>query len=153
MEKRSDVILQLVFVTGLLLVLLMIYFTRIAPSRAGEQAAETIQDNLAMQYADLENVYQFEQEERRLLTRIELLRADYAAAVIDYRQEREKIELSEQLSSLEKRERMTALENIYPQSYFDRKMKLVEAEQSLLERLRQIKCDKFCSYEDLPDGE
>jgi hypothetical protein len=153
MEKRSDVILQLVFVTGLLLVLLMIYFTRIAPSRAGEEVAKTYQDNVAMQYADLQNVYQFEQEERRLLTRIELLRADYAAAVIDYRQEREKIELSGQLSSLEKRERMAALEKIYSQSYFDRKMELIEQEQSLLDRLRQLKCDKFCSYEDLPDAE
>ncbi len=153
MGRLLDTFLQLLFVAGIIVVVLLLYFTRIAPLRA-DNAADglTNEARAGEQYADLQTVYQFEQEERRLRTRIGLLRAEYAAAVTDYAGERKLIESSALISELEKREKLSVLQSVYPDSYFARKLELIDQEQAQLELLLSEKCKKYCLPDDLPAG-
>jgi hypothetical protein len=146
--RLGDHILQVVFVGALVLVVLTFYFSRIASLQANDQ----INNGQNIPYSDLVTVYQYEQEEKNILTQIKILKADYASAINLYQTERLKVETSLELSELEKREKLQVLENKYSKQYFSRKLDLLDESQSKLALMREAKCAKFCLYLDLPVG-
>jgi len=150
MRKSFDTFLQFVFFAGILLIFVFLYLTRIVHIRADDVNKFGSDMNVEIQYASLNTVYQFEQEEKKLITRINILKADYASSVINYANEKNKILESAVLSELEKREKLLSLESIYLNYSFERKLDLIAQENALLERLRGVKCEKFCVYRDLP---
>ena len=133
---------------GIMLVVLVIYFTRVA----NLQANVDFDNGNLLPYADFITVYQFEQEESRLNSKINMLKAEYAADLNLYRTELNRINSSENLSQLEKREKIEYLEGIYTDKYFDRKIALIDQEKAVLNTLLEVKCQRFCVYQDLPDG-
>lgn len=148
MRRNWDTTLQVVFVLGLMALAALFYLTRISNLRADDV------DRLPLDpYAVYDSVYQFEQEERRLQTVIAGRKADYASAVATFIQEKASVMRVEGLSTLEKREKMEVLEALYTENYFQRKLDLIDQEQLQLKRLLQLKCAKFCVYQDLPVGD
>ncbi len=146
MDRTKDNILQIVFVGALVAVALLFYFTRIAGLKAGDQVSSPT----VLKYETFAGVYQFEQEERKIQTRIEMLKAEYASDLIVFQSERRQIEKLKDLSDLEKREKQEILKQIYSDQYFQRKIDLIEEQLLELDSLRQAKCRKFCVYQDLP---
>lgn len=146
MERISDFTLQAIFVAGLIIIGLAIYFTRIIGLQAGDELVRGIEDP----YDSYVSVYQFEQEEKQIETAITILKADYASDLMVYTQELDEIQKSGDYSELEKREKIRVLENIYSEKFFRRKMELIEEKQTVLKVLQEAKCQKFCVYEDLP---
>ncbi len=148
MNRLGDTLLQIIFVGGLALIIITFYFTRMAGIQANDQLA----GENRTPFSGLVSVYQFEQEEQKIQTRINILKADYASDLMVYRSEKQKISQSDDLSPLEKREKTAVIEGIYSKEYFDRKIGLIDQEQAVLAELRRVKCLKYCLYEDLPDG-
>lgn len=148
MERITDFTLQAIFVAGLIIIGLAIYSTRII----GLQARVEGQGNPEGPYDNYVSVYQFEQEEKQIETAVTILKTEYASDLIVYKNELKEINASRDYSELEKREKIKVLENIYSAKYFRRKLELIEEKQAILEALREAKCQKFCVYEDLPDG-
>lgn len=146
MNKNWDLTLQFLFVVGLVLLAGAFYLTRLAPSRAGGEIDEMIDP-----YQLFSSVYQFEQEENRLETKIKVLKADYASDLSVFLSEKAQLDASQGLSQLEKREKLKVLEELYSTAYFQRKLDLIDQELRTLERLRQLKCAKYCLYQDLPN--
>lgn len=83
MERISDFTLQAIFVAGLIIIGLAIYFTRIIGLQAGDELVRGIEDP----YDSYVSVYQFEQEEKQIETAITILKADYASDLMVYTQE------------------------------------------------------------------
>jgi hypothetical protein len=148
MNRLGDTLLQIIFVGGLMLIIITFYFTRMAGLHANDQFSGQNNDP----YANLVSAYQFEQEENRILTRINILKADYASDLMVYKSEKKKLDQSNNYSTLEKREKLKVLDGLYSKEYFDRKIDLIDQEQAGLEALREAKCLKYCLYEDLPGG-
>lgn len=147
MNKSWDLTLQFLFGIGLIVLAGLFYLTRLAPLRAGDQDNQPVEP-----YAVYTSVYQFEQEERRLVTSIKVRKSDYASDLAVFIQEKLKLEQMNGLSELEKREKMKVLEDLYSAAYFQRKLDLIDQEQRQLEHLLSVKCAKFCTYQDLPGG-
>jgi|GEM_PF-4146094 len=145
MNKNWDLTLQFLFVVGLIVLAGVFYLTRLVPLRAGNRDNQPIEP-----YAVYTSVYQFEQEERRLITSIKVRKSDYASDLAVYIQEKARLDQMYGLSELEKREKMKVLEELYSAGYFQRKLDLIDQEQEQLEHLLVMKCAKFCTYQDLP---
>jgi hypothetical protein len=144
MNKSWDLTLQFLFILGLIVLTGLFYVTRLAPSRAGSE--QVITDP----YLEYTSVYQFEQEENRLLTRIKVLKADYASDLSVYLSEKADLERNAGLSELEKREKQAILDELYSNHYFQRKLESIDQENGQLEHLLEVKCSKYCVYGDLP---
>ena len=145
--RFTDSLLQIGFVTGIILVMMLIYFTRISGISANDQRLN-FSNGL---YSEFQSVYQFEQEEARIQTKIYILQAEYANDLTNFQFELNKIDLSEEMSELEKREKITVLTGIYSDLYFDRKLALIDQEKSVIEGLKKAKCQRYCVYQDLPN--
>lgn len=148
MKRFADSFLQLIFVFGVIIVIMIIYFTRISGIRANDEQ-QKVNDGA---YADFQTFYQFQQEEIRLNSKLAILKAEYAADVNVYQRELQKVQSSADLTELEKREKIELLQEIYSNSYFDRKLALIDQEKAVLEYLLDTKCQKFCVYQDLPES-
>jgi len=144
MNKSWDTILQVLFVLGLLMVGGLFYLTRLAPLQANDQNHQVVDP-----YAEFTSAFQYEQEEQRLNTQIKVLKADYASNLEVYLQEKMRINSSVS-SELEKREKLTVLESLYSQEFFQHKLDLIDEQQKELAHLLDQKCLKFCTYLDLP---
>jgi hypothetical protein len=147
MSKNWDLTLQFLFGIGLIVLAGLFYLTRLAPLRADNPNNQPVDP-----YALYTSVYQFEQEERRLITSIKVRKSDYASDLAVFIQEKLKLEQMNGLSELEKREKMKVLEELYSAVYFQRKLDLIDEEQLQLDNLLKVKCLKYCTYEDLPGG-
>jgi hypothetical protein len=149
MNRIGDNLLQVIFVGGLVLIVITLYFTRMAGLNANDQLSNK---GRGTEYENYVSAFQFEQEEKQILTRLDILKADYASDLLVYKNEKSKLENSDQLSETEKREKLTVLDGIYSQEYFARKIELIDEENLKLQTLRTAKCRKFCVYQDLPAG-
>lgn len=145
MNRLADNLLQIVFVTGIIIVMIIIYVTRISGIRANDQI-----ETFEFAYLKYQTVYQFQQEELRLQSKIRLLKAEYAAELTLFQSELEKVDSSLELSALEKREKRDVLRSIYSEQYFHRKLSLIDQERLILDNLLKTKCLKYCVYQDLP---
>lgn len=141
--KWGDLFLQALFVLGLILVVVVFYFSRIGNLKAEDKNVTSFG------FENLQTAYQFEQEELKIEARIKALKADYANDLVLYRSQLNKIEAAVDYSELEKREKLKVLHDLYSQEYFDRKEALIEQENLNLENLERLKCAKFCTSEDL----
>jgi hypothetical protein len=141
--RWGDLFLQVLFVLGLILVVVVFYFTRIGNLKADDKNVNTFG------FENLQTAFQFEQEELKIMARIKMLRVDYANDLMLYRSLLAKINASTDYSDLEKREKLKVLNDLYSQEYFDRKEASIEQENLSLENLERLKCAKFCTSEDL----
>jgi hypothetical protein len=146
MNKLADFTLQAIFVGGIVIIALAIYFTRIVSIQAGDPQT----NQHVGPYDNFVSAYQFEQEEKKILTKISVLKVDYASDLMVFKDEVEKIKTSFALSQLEKREKLYVLDAIYSNQYFQRKSDLIGQEQAVLTTLRDAKCQKYCVFQDLP---
>jgi len=142
-NKWGDLFLQVIFVLGLILVIVVFYFSRIGNLKAVDKNVNSFG------FENLQTAFQFEQEQLKIEARIKVLKADYAGDLVLYRSQLAKIDASMDYSDLEKREKLKVLNDLYSQKYFDRKEALIEQENLSLENLQRLKCAKFCTSEDL----
>jgi hypothetical protein len=144
MEKYNlDKLWQLVFAAGIAVLILLFYLTRIAPISANGDLKE-------QNYQQYKTAYEFEQEEQKLVARINALKSEYAAVLFIYKKELESIENS-QYSLLEIREKKALLNQIYSDDFFQKKLDLIDEEKKKLDLLLSEKCRIFCVIDDLPD--
>lgn len=144
MEKYNlDKLWQLVFAAGIAVLILLFYLTRIAPISANGDLKE-------QNYQQYKTAYEFEQEEQKLVARINALKSEYAAVLFIYKNELESVENS-QYSHLEIREKKALLNQIYSDDFFQKKLDLIDEEKKKLDLLLNEKCRIFCVIDDLPD--
>ena len=144
-HKNWDLVLQSVFVIGLMFFALLFYFTRIVPGRAddGKQLINVPKDY---------TYFEFIQYEDQLKSKIKSLQVDYSNSVQNYQSALLKLQQSG-LDELELREKTNSLKAIYNQEFFDKKIELLDIAQKQLEDLENLKCQKFCTYEDLSSSQ
>lgn len=144
-SKNWDLALQTAFVVGLCFLSLLFYFTRIAPGKADD--GKTLLDK-PKEYT----YFEFVQYEDQLKSKIKSLQVDYSNSVQNYQNALVELQLSG-LNELELREKTNSLKKIYSQEFFDKKIELLDLAQQQLEDLETLKCQKFCTYEDLPSSQ
>lgn len=140
-ESNWDRLWQIIFVAGLLLLALAFYWTRVAKLNA-----ET--DNQEMPYSNYKTAFQFEQEEQKIKARVVALKAEYATLLVLYKSELDRVK-SFGYSELETREKLKALKELYSDDFFQKKLDLLDEENSKLMRLLVEKCKVFCTSDDL----
>ncbi len=143
MQKYQDLVLQLIFTVALLGVVFLMINLHQKPLQAVEEK------DLFNNYSNFQTIYQFEQEEDKLKMQINNLKIDYANSVNNYLKSKEKLE-SLNLSTLEYREKLNQLDQIYSSQYFQKKLDLIDEQQKILSNLLEYKCQKYCTYQDLP---
>lgn len=141
-SKNWDLFLQMAFVLGLVFIVLLFYFTRIAPGKAddGKQSITTPKEY---------TYFEFVQYEDQLKSKIRSLQIDYSNSVQNYQKALQELQKSG-LNELELREKTNSLKKIYSQEFFDKKIELLDLAERQLDELEMLKCQKFCTYEDLP---
>ncbi len=144
-SKNWDLVLQASFVVALLFVGMLLYFTRIVPGKADD--GQTLPDK-PKEY----NYFEFVQYEDQLKSKIKSLQVDYGNSIQNYQSALLKLQQSD-LNELELREKIISLKNIYSQDFFDKKIELLDLAQQQLKDLETLKCQKFCTYEDLPSSQ
>lgn len=144
-HKNWDLVLQFVFIIGLVFFAVVFYFTRIVPGKAddGKQSIGTQKEY---------TYFEFLQYEDQLKSKIRSLQVDYTNSVQNYQSALLKLRLSG-IDELELREKEKSLKTIYSQEFFDKKIELLDIAQKQLEDLEKLKCQKFCTYEDLPSSQ
>lgn len=144
-SKNWDLVLQASFVVALVFVGMLFYFTRIAPGKADD--GKNLPDK-PKEYT----YFEFVQYEDQLKSKIKSLQVDYGNSVQNYQNALLKLQQSG-LNELELREKINSLKNIYSQDFFDKKIELLDLAQQQLKDLETLKCQKFCTYEDLPSSQ
>lgn len=144
MQKYQDLVLQLIFTIALLGVVFLMINLRQKPLQAVEEK------NSFNNYSNFQTIYQFEQEEDKLKMQINNLKIDYANSVNNYLKAQENLN-SLNLSTLEYREKLNQLNQIYNSQYFQKKIDLIDEQQKILNNLMEYKCQKYCTYQDLPN--
>lgn len=144
-SKNWDLVLQATFVVGLCFLGMLFYFTRIAPGKAddGKSTADKPKEY---------TYFEFRQYEDQLKSKIKSLQVDYGNSVQNYQSALLELQRSN-LEDLELREKTNSLKKIYSQEFFDKKIELLDLAEQQLKDLETLKCQKFCTYEDLPSSQ
>jgi hypothetical protein len=142
-QRSNDLLLQMLFVCGLILVIALFYWTRIVGLKANNQ------DSLpADQYAN-STAYELEQAEQQIQAKIKILQADYANDLVTFQKETIRIKSSTDFTDLEKKEKLKYLNDLYSDDHFKNKQDLIDQEYRKLENLKRVECAKFCDISNL----
>lgn len=144
-ESNWDRFWQIIFVAGIILLIFAFYWTRIVKTNAEI-------GNNDMPYSNYRTAFQFEQEEQKIKARVMALKAEYASLLVLYKTELDRVKAFG-YSDLELREKIKALKELYSDDYFQKKLDLIDEENSKLGRLLSEKCKVFCTSDDLLDAQ